>query len=273
MKFGSSAQEAEKEAPRGGDSDALFMRYLKDGDQTFRILNEPSEWLYYWEHFNPGGFPFPCNSEERDKCPGCQSDNPKMVKASRRVAVNAWDGQYQNVWKIPKTVADKLKNRFERLGTITDRDYTFTRIKTGTGDNARYDYDLEGGEKVATDWTPADMIDPEILLAAAYEEAWGDSSTVRAAVGTTATSPRGEAVRRQLAAVIQPKDPPSEPEAEQDAQAKGEGVTEITEIQLRKKTPAALRKLCETEGYGKPPAYLKNSDGIVDWMVGQGTTD
>ena len=39
------------------------MKYLKDGDQTLRILQEPDAWKYYWEHFNPSGFPFPCSGE------------------------------------------------------------------------------------------------------------------------------------------------------------------------------------------------------------------
>jgi hypothetical protein len=251
VRFTKTAEEAEHDHRSTGGGN--FIKYLKDGDQTLRILEEPEAWKYYWEHFNPSGFPFPC-TDQKD-CPGCNSDMEKMKKVQRRVAFNAWDGQYHNVWKIPNTVAEKLKVRYQRLGTIIDRDYTITRIKTGQGDNARWDYDIEGGQKEATDAEVEEMIDPEDLLVQAYEDAWGSSKVVE-----RATSPR-------VNTAVQSEDPPSEPKPEQDSQ--GEGEAEVTEMELRKMTAVQLRKFCKDHDMEAPPEFLRNRDGIVDWMMAQ----
>src|SRR4249919_133666 len=106
MRFGKSAKEAKKEPAKGGSGD--FMRYIKDGDQTFRILQEQEDWVYYWEHYNPMGYSFPCNDTDPDNpnpegCPGCSSDVEKMKVPSRKIAFNvlqSYNGQeYVNVYK------------------------------------------------------------------------------------------------------------------------------------------------------------------------------
>ena len=259
MRFGKSAEEAEQEPTRGGGAGG-FMKYMKDGDNYLHIVDEPDKWLYYWEHYNPGGYPFPCTNE-RDTCPGCTSDNEKMKKASRRIALNAFDGEYTNVWKIPKTVADKLKNRSERLGTITDRPYTITRLKDGTGEKARYDYDVEGGDKQPLPDEVNDHVrNPEELLAQAYDEAWGTSDK------TSDSSPivkaNKNAVQQQMSA-----DAPARPKIVR-AEPKEEKV--VTEEELRKMEPWDLFKLCEDEGFGPPPKEnSETTNSIVDWMLAQ----
>lgn len=253
MRFSKSAEEAEKDTRTSAGGS--FIKYLKDGDQTLRILQEPDEWRYYWEHFNPSGFPFPCSNES--DCPGCNSDLEKMKKVQRRAAFNAWDGQYHNVWKIPNTVAEKLKVRADRLGTITDRDYTITRIKTGQGDSARWDYDIEGGSKEGSDADIEDLIDIEQMLGQAFEDAWGSSPKVE----------RATSAKVRNLPPVNSEDPPSEPEPEQDSQ--GEGEAEVSEMQLRKMTAVQLRKFCKDNGMEQPPEFLRNRDGIVDWMMAQ----
>jgi len=72
VRFGKSKTEAAEEPGRGGGGD--FIRYLKDGSTTFRILQEQDEWVYFWEHFSPAGFSFPCPRSADDPvemCPGC----------------------------------------------------------------------------------------------------------------------------------------------------------------------------------------------------------
>jgi len=144
VRFGRSAAEAAEEPSRGG-AGGDFIKYLREGDTTFRILQDRDDgWVYYWEHFSPMGFSFPCTNEE-DTCPGCISDNEKMKKVGRKIAFNVLESfngtDYVNVYKVPSTVASKLENRIARFGTVTDRDYTITKYKT-TGD--RWDFDLEG---------------------------------------------------------------------------------------------------------------------------------
>lgn len=257
MKFGLSAKEAEAQPPRGAGG--AFMKYPKAGDNTVRILDEPDKWIYYWEHFNPNGFSFPCTNE-RDTCKGCTSDDPKMQKASQKVAFNAYDGQYTNVWKVPKlSVADKLKSRYERYGTITDRDYLIRQIKTSNST----DYDVEGLDKEPL---TKDMVtefeqhraDPETMLAQAYEEAWGDSPRVQQAKSEPrkAVAPPAKAngdVRAPF--IVQ-----AAPEPEQKT---------YNEAELRTMEPWDLATICHDEGLGDIPSGTDTSDEIVDWMLKQ----
>jgi hypothetical protein len=264
MRFGKSAEEAATDT-RGGDGGELsFMKYMKDGDNILRVADEPDKWVYYWEHFNPDGNPFPCTNE-RDTCPGCTSDNEKMSKASRKVAFNAvseYDGKaYVNVWKVPKTVSDKLKTRYERLGTVTDRYYIVTRFKK---DNGFYDYDVEGQDKTSDPIDTDRLRDPEELLVAAYDEAWGNSAKA-ATTSAKASQAKAEAsLEDQLAAEARrtriKREEPKDPEPER----------EVTEAELRAMEPWDLVKLCKDEGYGEvPQEHAKTSDSIVDWMLSQ----
>jgi len=247
VRFGKSAEEAKAEPSRGDGGG--FMKYCKPGDNTIRILDEPSEWVYYWEHFNPGGYPFPCTND-RDTCPGCTSEVEKMRKASRKIAFNAFDGQYTNVWKVAKTVADKLENRFNRIGTVTDRDYIITMTKTTNST----DYDVEGQSPSEFDFEACEPFktDPETLLAQAYEDAWGDDAKVREAKAKPqeteirAKIERAAAVQRQLN-----ENPPPV----------------VKESDLRAMEPWELAEMCKAEGFGAIPKDLETSDDIVDWML------
>lgn len=279
MKFGKSTEEFQKEPVSSGSGGGNFMKYIKDGDNFFHVIDEPSKWSWYWEHYNPTGYPYPC-SGERDTCPGCTSDNIKVSKASRRVAFNAYDGEYTNVWKVPKTVGEKLLNRFERIGTITDRPYIVTRMKSGD----KYDFDLEGQDKQPL---PESAIehrrDPEELLQQAWTEAWGgtDSPKVQAVTAATVkqeeiandTRAKLQVAREETAAevaqIMETKPESTFVATPEGKQPPFEGAQEkvISEATLREMDPDTLRNLCGEEGFGKPPASLTSSDAIVDWML------
>src|SRR5678815_1751728 len=183
MRFGKSAAEAAEEPSRGGAGGGDWIRYLKEGDTTFRILEDPDDWTYYWEHFSPAGFSFPCNSE--DDCPGCSSENEKMSKVNRRIAFNAlqsWQGNdYVNVFKIGPMVSEKLENRYARFSTLTDRDYTITKYKT-SGD--RWDFDVEGHTPSPIDPSKYELKDIEQMLAAQWNEAWGEGAKSKSGQGS-----------------------------------------------------------------------------------------
>lgn len=252
MKFGKSRDEAQSEPGRGGGGS--FMKYLGDGDTLIHVVDEPDKWVWYWEHYNPGGNPFPCTND-RDSCPGCTSDDEKVSKASRKIAFNAvseYNGKpYVNVWKVPKTVVDKLETRYERNGTITDRPYLITRFKK---DNGFYDYDVEGQSKEEPEFDKEHLADPEEFLAQAYEEAWGDSTKAKATKATSKQASR-EADLGSKIAKIKRDEKPEEPEE-----------IEMNEADLRKMEPWDLAALCEKHGFGTPPK-ADNSDQIVDWML------
>lgn len=253
MRFGMSEQEANEQPSRGGGGG--FIKYPKEGGNQVRILDEPDQWKYFWEHFNPGGYSFPCNTEDRGNCPGCTSDIEKMQKASEKVAMNCYDGQYTSVWKFPrKSVADKLKTRYERIGTITDRDYLITQIKSKKG----VEYDLEGLDKEAFDFDAVEEYkkDPEELLAEAYEDAWGGDAKSRTAVAADAVQQQHEADAKPVRPTIKREEPKEE--------------TTVSEKDLRAMDVWDLEKLCKSEGFGAIPKGLDTSDQIVDWMLEQG---
>jgi hypothetical protein len=269
LKFGKSKEEALAEPAPSGGGGASFMKYCKKGDNQVWILDEPDKWVWYWEHFNPGGFPFPCTND-RDTCPGCTSEVEKMKKASRKIAFNAFDGEYTNVWKVPKTVAEKLETRHERRGTITDRPYMITQLVTQVGNKTNYDYDIEAGspDDMSMDLTEVEQYktDPETMLAQAYEDAWGDDAKVRATKAQASQAVAEDDVKSKIAraAVQQQMEADSRPKI----QPKQEKT--VTEEELRSMEPWDLVELCKKEGFGEvPKEHAETTDSIVDWMLQQ----
>lgn len=264
MRFGQTEEEAA--ADTRGTSGGAFIRYMKDGDTTFRILQESKDWTYYWEHFNPGAS-FPCTNDT-ETCPGCTSNNEKMAKPSRKVAFNVLEGDYVNVYGVPPLLADKLKLRENRLGTITDRDYMITRYKTGQGDRKKTEYDVESLGEKPIDLSKYDLHNIEDMLAQAYNDAWGDSNKAKV---TQAKAQENESegklinLMKNEAKVDLPQDPPSEPEA-QSVEAEGE---EVSESWLRSQNKPALLKFLEKQKIEVPADETKSTDTIVDWLIAQ----
>lgn len=256
MRFGKSAEEASTEPTRGGD----YIRYLKDGDTTFRILQEPTTWTYYWEHFDPNGFSFPCDSENRDTCPGCTSENPKTKKASRKIAFNALQSyggtDYVNVYKISNELKDRLENRFNKIGTLMDRDYTITKLK---GSNDKVIWEIEGGAISQVDLKGLELKSIEEMLAVQFEENAGspvmeDKPKLAEPVSISTWNSNSD------------EDPPSEPEEQSDV---SEGEMVVPEDDLRKMDPRELKMMCVEQFEKLPPASKKTTDSIVDWMLQQ----
>lgn len=225
-------------AAEEGEAEALgYIKYFKLPVTTFRILQDPEDWEEYWEHFNPGGYPFPCTGD-RNACPGCTSENEKMKKASKRVAINVLEGEYVNVYKFPKTVADKLANRAERIGTVMDRDYTIYRNQEKNADGSmRTDYDIEGGDREPFDKSKLDRLkDINTMLAEAYDQSWGNGKV-------------------EEVAVDQPKEPPFESGP-------------YDEAELRKKSVNELMKIVKQEKMTLPSLKIDwDTDSLVDWMI------
>jgi len=216
LKFGKSWEDVQNEPVNTGD----FMRYFKQDDTVLRLIEEPSSWVGFWEHFNPNGFSFPCNSEDRANCPGCQSDNQKMKKASRKIAINVIDGDRVAVYKFPKTLADKLANRHSHIGTVTDRDYRIFKLKSRNSDGStKVDYDVEGMEKVSVDLSKYEPMDVEKMLVESYEQSWGSNGKANIANGNV-TSDDPWVQSAQAKGSDEPP-PFREPEAKQTTQAEG----------------------------------------------------
>lgn len=259
MKFGQSADEAANDTRGSGSA---YMKYFKDGDTVIRLLDEPSAWLYWWDHFDPSGFSYPCTNE-RDTCPGCTSPSEKVKRASRKISFHVLEGDFINVYKVPPVLADKFKLRFERTGTVTDRDYMVTRYKTGSGDKKKTEYDLEASPPDHKDLSKYELQDMEEMLAQQYDEIWGDSKKVAATKRKQAEAEQEAVLKDKVESQEkgQPEDPPSEPSTDR---APVEG--EYTEHYLRSLGFPTLVALLVKEG--KPvPDTVSNTDELVDWII------
>jgi len=217
MKFGKTWNQNAETTSEGGSSD--YLRYFKDAETTFRVLQEPQDWVEYWEHFNPNGFPFPCTGD-RQNCPGCTSSNEKMQKASKKIAIQVLQGEWVNAFKVPKTVADKLANRANRIGTVTDRDYTIYKVQSKNSDGStKTDYDVEGNEKIPVDISALEpkFKDVEAILQKMYDQSWGsgDSAMVtkdNAEQGQVQDNLRARLREQQMRTTEQMKEERPEPE-------------------------------------------------------------
>lgn len=166
MRFGKRSGDVPE---RSGDGDRSYMRYLKQPETRVRFLQECDDWVEFWEHYNPDGFPFPCTNTK--DCPGCNHPMERARRASKRYATNALRDGYVEVWKLPSTLRDRLKTRSQRNGgVITDRDYTL--IKSGSGLDTEYDYDQHERDK--QDLSHHELKDIEELLQQAFREAHPD---------------------------------------------------------------------------------------------------
>jgi hypothetical protein len=262
MRFGRSAAEAAQEPRRGGGG-GDFIKYLRDGDNVMRILQEPDEWVHFWEHFAPGGVSFPCPRAADDPiedCPGCSSDNEKMKKVSKKVAFNilhSFNGtEYVDAFKIGPMVAEKLENRFKRLDTITDRDYTITRYKTS---NDRYDFDVEGGTPTPVDLRKEEWRDIESMLADAWNDVWGDTPQAQANRQTVESAPVQGVSSSPARITIAPA-----PKAQEEPPFEEETVREED---LRAMDYSALEELIKVSMRLTPPPTLVTTDALVDWLM------
>lgn len=142
----------------------------KDEELKVRFLTEPSEWFKYEEHYIEDVNYFPCTG---DDCPGCAAmKKDKKARSSRRYLANALDVENERVvpLKLPATLANRLVSRFERYGTLMDRDYVL--IREGSGTNTVYDADTEPKSKRAV--SKYDLLDLEKVLVEQFEDAFGE---------------------------------------------------------------------------------------------------
>lgn len=202
MVFGKKASEYERERAEQGDE--VWIKSFRDGETKVRILEEPDDMVTYREHFADGFGYFPC-SEESD-CIGCKDPDKKVQTRSRRYAFNAIDSQERlQVYKMGTKLHRSFKIKAQRLGTVTDRDYTIIR----TGENFQnIDYDTESSEKYELSNVPdrSEWHDIGEILENKYKEA------VAAYAGVVTTSELAEPEPEKPArSVVKPK-PKPEPE-------------------------------------------------------------
>ena len=153
---------------KGGNN--AWIKYIpKNGSMNVRFIQEPEEWINYVEHYDTVlRKSFPCNGEQ--SCPGCQGD----ARKSSRYLANAVDVDSDRVipLQMPKDLANRLVVRYERNGTLIDRDFELSR--SGDGLDTVYDLDAAPADRKKIDkYQPLDLMK---VLADAFDDVFGNNA-------------------------------------------------------------------------------------------------
>lgn len=119
-----SIKAAKNSVKKSGN--ALIRNIPKEGI-TVRFLEEPSEWFGYYEYYD---------ESRKNYFPVIEGeDTPEGASVSFRYLANAYvvDDSDVRAVKMPKSAVEQLIARYEKHGTVMDRDYELSR--TGSGKN------------------------------------------------------------------------------------------------------------------------------------------
>jgi hypothetical protein len=139
-----NVKELKKNLKRGGKAGYLS-RVPADG-RTVRFLTEPDKWFKFYEHYDEAREDdryFPCTED----CVGCDEG----LDTSKRWLANALDTSENRVIPqvLPASLVGNLMKKYDKFGTIMDRDYELT--KEGSGMGTEYDALYESPKKMKLD--------------------------------------------------------------------------------------------------------------------------
>lgn len=142
MAFGQrvgSMKTLKKTLQKGSGGGAWIKWIPKNGSMNVRFIQEPEEWVNYVEHYDTTlRTSYPCNGEQ--SCPGCMSGERKSHRYLAN-AVNLDDNERVVPLQLPKDLANRLVVKYEKWGTLLDRDIELTR--SGDGLDTVYDLDAD----------------------------------------------------------------------------------------------------------------------------------
>jgi len=236
---------------------------FKEGEaRTVRFLHEPFDrrnpWVEYYEHYVPGagggnGAYVPCIEN-------CRLDGD--VRAGKRWYVNVWDRDSKQVrlLKLTGAMVENLIIKFERRGTILDRDYSITR--TGEGTDTKYH--IEAEEKERFDQRNIKLIDIVQYLDQQAQSYYGGSRGLKARSSSIdddddedvedvedtedeEDEDEDEAPRRRKPAA-KPRGRRADPDEDDDEEDEGESSEEDDEEDEEEERPARGRKPATARG-------------------------
>lgn len=145
-----------KETLAKGGGNGAFIKYTpKNGSINVRFLQEPEEWVSYNEHYDLLlKASYPCSGEV--DCPGCAGGERKSQRYLVN-AVNLDDKDRVIPFQLPKDLANRLVIKYEKWGSITDRDMEISR--SGEGLDTVYDFDASAPDKKnLAKYVPLDLL-------------------------------------------------------------------------------------------------------------------
>ena len=141
-----------KASLKKGSSGGYLARVPKDSGITVRFLEEPDNWIEYFEFYDEAEKAYYPLSEGGPEPEGDQS-------VSKRFLANAVDTADNRVIALvlPKSLAQSLMKKYDKYSTILDRDYELS--KDGTGFDTTYDAIPEPPSKMnIAKFEPFDLI-------------------------------------------------------------------------------------------------------------------
>ena len=245
---------------------------FKEGEaRTVRFLHEPfgkTPWVEYYEHYVPGGGGgngayVPCIDN-------CRLDGD--VRAGKRWYVNVWDRDSKQVrlLKLTGAMVENLIIKYERRGTIMDRDYSITR--TGEGTDTKYH--IEAEEKERFDQRNIKLIDIVQYLDQQAQAYYGGSRGLKARSSSIdddededdvedvedEDEDEDEAPRRKTAAKTSRRRAPVDEDEDEDEEEPDEEDEEEDE----EEPPARSRKTATARGRKAAPVEDEEEDEDED---------
>ena len=125
---------------RGGTGNTNYIKHVGEDGMTVRFLTEPEEWFGYQEYYDV---------ENKQFAPMVEGEIlPDGVRPSFRYLTNAVNVETDQViaLKLAKTCANQLMIKYEKYGSMTDRNYELDRH--GTGLDTTYDVTPQSPSKM-----------------------------------------------------------------------------------------------------------------------------
>jgi hypothetical protein len=148
-----------------------FIKYIPKNDSlTGRFLTEPEEWVGYYEHFDQAlRRSYPCIE---DNCPGCASEERRTFRYLANF-VNTEDDRVIPL-QMPKDLANRLVNRYDKYDTLMDRDYELSR----SGEGLDTVYDATPEPPASRNLAKYTLHDLEKVLQEAYDSVFNTSAVI-----------------------------------------------------------------------------------------------
>lgn len=152
---------------KGGSSLGSYIKNVPAEGITVRFLTEPEEWFGFYEYWN---------DESRTFVPMAQGEIlPDGAKPSFRYLTQALDIANDRVipLKLAKTAANSLILKYDKFGTMIDRNYELQ--KHGEGLDTTYDVTPDAPSKL--NLAKYELVDLEQVLVTARASALGETDT------------------------------------------------------------------------------------------------
>ena len=155
---------------KGGSSLSTFIKNVPAEGITVRFLSEPEEWFGFYEYWN---------DESKTFVPMAQGEVlPDGARPSFRYLTNALDIENDRVipLKLAKTAANSLILKYDKFGTMIDRNYELQ--KHGEGLDTTYDVTPDAPSKL--NLAKYELLDLEKVLVEARSSALGETTEATA---------------------------------------------------------------------------------------------